>query len=469
MAGLSSLESERGVLGIILNHNSALFDVGQILAKADFYESYNGEIYILLRDMIEAGRTVTATALLYDIQDADIGGLPASQYLRKLEEDAPPADTIIEMARRIRDAAIRRRLEALGDEIKRLAVHSPVSISAEELRTKADEAVSALFTSISDLGVRHLFKEVGETILTRLKVTGDQPIGLPVGIKQVQDLIGALLPGRLYVIGGSPGSGKSSLLLQISRYVGRQGKAALIFSPEMEGDEVAERGLAADTGIAADQIERGLINNAEYETLWDANEKAKGEGVFIDASTRPSLARMRGLCLRKQRMGGLDLMGIDYLGLAAKSSPKASEWDSFDDNLGGMKRLAKDLQLPVIVLTQYATEALRDMGRWPFREPTQGDLLFAGIVERHADAILLVHRPEYSMLRNPVPETDKNHVAYLDGLVKWRGKALALLTKRRGGLGYGRREMGFDAPRMSFSDTLPRLTDAAAFDFEGQR
>lgn len=454
MTPITNAAAERALLGIIINHNQILFEVGSLAASDFRAEPLHGELLLLLKDQIEANRTVTAATLLHDAQDAPIwGDIKASDYLRQLEEEAPPPSHAQELARIVRDTALRARLvEAANGLIQRVQA-APVSIAATELRTEYDEAFAALFSTVDDLGIRPA-ATVAEESLNRLKSVRTDS-GYPLGLAGLEQLTGAFQPGRFYALGGAPGSGKSALALQVARHIAKTAPV-VIFSPEMQAAEQAERIMTFDTGISTHKIERNLVDNAEYEALFNAAEAMKGGRLYIDDHSAPTLAMIRGRAMRMKKLTGLALIVIDHCHYMGKPDRRMPDFEALNDNLTGLKQLAKDLSVAVLGLVQFGTEALRDMAKWPHRKPTQGDLLFAGIVDRHADAIVLVHRLETFLRRNQPYDGDKIVMEWKDRLASATGKADLILTKRRGGLGFGEQVVYFDAPRYRFSDNAPK-------------
>jgi replicative DNA helicase len=404
---------------------------------------------------------------MHDAQDAVIGeGITAREMIQRLSDEAPDQRVAVDLARQVYETALRRRLIGLAEELMATTLAAPVSVTADELRLQWDESFTKLFRSTSDLGLRSL-SEVSDALLEKLKHAGDRVIGISPGLAKLEELIGLLQPGRLYLIAGAPGSGKSSLVLQMLLHGARRGFHAALYTPEMEADEIAERALAAGSGLSAVKIETNDLQSAEYEAIWNAGERLRGEGggrLFLDASPVPSLAMIRGRSQRKQRMGGLDVVAIDHIGYLAREDRKQSDYEALDANLRGLKQLAKELRAPVIAVTQFGTDALRDMARWPHRRPTQGDILYAGMAERHADVVLLIHREEYFLRRNVPGENDlfkgKSYVGEHEARLlnpKIAGRAELILTKRRGGEGSGVRNVEFDAKRTRFNDAGPSL------------
>lgn len=447
-----SAEAERGLLGCIIQSNEVLYQIKSDLVAGDFIEPLHGEIWLLLRDLIETqARRVTGITLVTDAQDAIVWGeVKCSEYIQRLDRDAPPIHVAASLAQTVREMSRRRRLIALADELREMAVNAPVSITSDELRSKADEAVAAVFTDVADLGVRKL-SDIGDKVLERLKKK-DVEQGLVPPLTAVRQLIGSLLPGRLYMLGGSPGSGKSALLLQIARYLAREGRTCLLYSIEMGDEEQAVRALSSDTGISSVDLEKGLPSDKDFERVWTANEMERKNQMYIDGGSSPSLASIRGRSSRLKKLEGLDFLCIDHIHYLSKSDRKMSDHEALDENLKGLKQLAKDLKIPIMVVCQYGTEALRDMARWPHRKPTQGDLLFSGIVDRHADVVLLLSRREYFLQRSEPGLDDARRPEWSAALLAEEGWVELILTKRRGGRGWGTIRVGFNATTVEFRE-----------------
>lgn len=453
----TNLEAERGLLGIIITANDTVFDVGNLTAD-DFAEPANGELFKLLQDQIEAGRSVTAATLLHDAQDQIVwGDLKASDYLFALERNAPPPSVSRTLAQAIVDVALRRRLLETLAALQEKVVSAPVSIPAEKLRSEVDDELSQLFTSPTDLGVRQ-FPQVSQDIIERAakQARGDEADpGLRYGLSAYENLAGPGLPGRFYVISGLSGAGKSALTSQLMESVALQGKPVLIVSPEMDDEETVSRLLSAETGVPVESLERGLIDYDQFNKLMEAHEARKTLPLFIDPGSRPSVPMIRARALRLRSLVGLAAIAVDHLHYLQKPDRRQSNADAFDENLAGLKALAKDLGIPIFGLCHMTAEAVRDLGRWPHRLPTQSDLMFASSVDKHSDATVIVHRREYVIERNRLPEDDKDRARQSAALEQERDWAQLVLVKRRGGKGWGTERCCFDAQRVRFRDGEP--------------
>ena len=449
----NNLQAERGLIGAIISENDCVFETIGLLNKADFWEPANGELYTVCRDQITAGRRVTPTTVLHDLsQDADIGGIKASAYIDMLVDQAPPSNVVRELATVIRELSVRRSAIGLAEMLIERSHSAPASTSAQELLA-AFEADLAAVSSANDFGVR-LFSDVGTEVLNRIAAAlkSEKTIGLAPGLKAFQDLAGALMPGRVYFVAGSPGSGKSALAQQLATFVAKT-EPVLMVEAEMGADELVERHLASQTGISGDAIERGVLRLADYEPLHDANEEAKRLKLYVDAAASPSVSSIRGKVLRMKRTIGLGLVVIDHLLYLRKPDFKMGEYEAIRANLQALKQMAKDLDLPILVLAPLKAEYAKAP---EVRRPELGDIYNNGAVEQEADVILFVHNEETQLSKREPPENDPRRAEWLAKINAAHGKAELILVKRRGGKGTGIRTLGFNGSRFLFSDGIGR-------------
>lgn len=466
-----------------MRSNEIFFEVSQIVKKADFYEPYNGELFLLMQDMIEGGRTAIPMTLMHDFaQDRDIGGMKASDYLSLLFDNAlPTKEAAITTARTVADLAQRRRMLTLHWRAMEDVASAPVSATAMALHARHSAGFDGLFSSLSDVGIRHI-ADAGDAVLERVKqaALNETTIGLDIGLASLQDLIGPLMPGRLYLLAGGPGSGKSALSAQIGKFVARQDsdqvitdkdgrqkfrkRNVLMFEIEMDDEELAERDMAAATGISAGKIERAAIDAMEHERLYKANEDLRNTGFYVDSSTFQTVQQIRAKAMRMQRLQGLDLVIVDHLIYLQGTDPKVMETQLIRSNLQALKRMAKDMGIPVLLLTQFKGT----FNDGEVRDPTVGDLYGGSSVEQESDCIVFVQRDDYLLRRKePIADgTEKRNAeraAWGGRLAEAEGKAKFILAKRRGGLGHGKRTCFFDGPRLTFTDREPQsVRDARA-------
>lgn len=459
-----NLDTERGLLGILLEENDKLHEVTGIVGKADFFEPANGEIFILLRDMVEGGREAKPATLMHDMaQDADIGGVSASAYLSNLQREAPHGSMAVTFARTIRDLAMRRRLIGVAQTHLEEAFSAPATVSALEIENRYHAAASAVLTRVQEVGLQPM-GDVGKALLqsTQKALQGERRLGLSSGLKALDDLWGPLFGGRLYGLSGASGSGKTALAWQIARNIaeatpiinGEPESQVLFESLEMDGEELVTRDLTYLTGIPSAAIESATLSEGEFGRVVDGYEADQRKlPLVIDSAKGQTVGMIRGKAQRLKRLKGLSAIIVDHWRYLKPSS--RGDWmETMNEDLRALNAIADDLDVPVILIAQLKASYGSESTDWrKLREPNVGDIFNGAVLEQECDALILVHRMEYMLARRKPTEASQL-AGWEEELRKHIGRAQLILNKRRGGGGYGRRTVGFDGPTTRFSDSF---------------
>lgn len=449
-----NIDAEKGLLGIIMEFNDQLFEVSHLVSKVDFHEPFHGELYTLMRDMIETGREAKPVTLLHDVsQDADIGGISSSQYLQMLLADAPDRSMARTFARTIKDLALRRKLIDVASKHVDEAYSAPPTITAIEIESRYHAAASTLFGTVQEAGLQPI-ADLGMSVLkkTQAALQGETRNGLSSGLKAWDDLCGAFVPGRLISLTGPSGSGKTALALQIARHVAQE-ETVLFKSIEMDGEELATRDFQSMTGIAGEKIERADMGVDDFQRVVEAHESQRKSKLIIDSAKNATVGSIRGQAMRVKRMKGLKLLVIDHLRYIKPSTKSKDIFEQMSDDLQALNAVADDLGISILLLCQlkasYGSE--REL-----RDPNVGDIFNGAVIEQESDVLVIIHRKEYMMARRK-PDDGAKLSEWETEMQKWRGRAQLILNKRRGGHGYGQRIIGFDGPRQQFTDDIPRV------------
>lgn len=466
-----NFEAEQGLIGAVIIKNDLIFELMHVVRAEDFFEPTNGDLWRLLLDQISNNRAVTRLTMLQDVaQESTIAdGMKTREYIARIVEGAEPV-LARDYARIVRDNSEKRDLINFGRELVEATFNCPPSVPSGELRAENDSKFGTLYRTQADLGIQHI-ADVGDMVIDRVEVAihGHAEIGLASGLKTVTDLIGPLFPGDLVPLGGAPGSGKTALAQQICQYIGRKPesgkpKIALLYSIEMRRDQLAARMLAASAEVTVRSIRSGQMDREAQERLVEANAANRGTGFYVVHAKYPTINDVRMTALRMMRTVGLDFMALDHLHYLAPPKPGMEENEAINLNLMGLKQLADDLGIPIMPLVQFTAAGLRDMHKWPHRRPSIGDILYTGAVERHADAVALIHRPMYFLKRNEPDKTEKHYAEWEtrklkeeEGLVDLKADSWAdiIIGKAREGEGYGSRRCYFDGKRVRFFDHGP--------------
>lgn len=389
-----SIEAEQSVIGGLLLDNRAWDRIAGQVAEADFYRDEHRRIFRHIGRMLDRGQpadVVTVAESLEDSNEAEFtGGLA---YLGELANNTPSAANIRRYAEIVTERAILRKLVATADEISADAMN-PAGRGVMELLEKASSMVMGLAgarqAGREPQSIDELLPGVLETLEQRTEKRG-QITGLPTGFRDLDRATCGLHPGDLIVIAGRPSMGKSTLAANIAENVAIDGGTAFFISLEMSAHQLAERAVARFGNLDTQALRSGEISDDDYTKISASLARLHQKRLVI--ADDPSLSRAERIRLAarkvKQRMGGLDLIVIDYLQLMSHGANTRNE------ELGHITRYlkltARELSVPIIVLSQLS----RKVEERTDKKPMMSDLRESGAIEQDADVILMTYRDDY--------------------------------------------------------------------------
>lgn len=388
-----SIEAEQSVIGGLLLDNRAWDRIAGQVAEADFYRDEHRRIFRHITRMLDRGQpadVVTVAEALEDSNEAELtGGLA---YLGEIANNIPSVANIRRYAEIVRERRTRRDVLAIGHRIAEMAAIAGGDTGA------LVEQVTGLVMGLAD--TRHAGREpqsidellpgVLEALEQRTEKRG-QISGLPTGFRDLDRLTCGLHPGDLVIIAGRPSMGKTTMAVNIAENVAVDGGTAFVVSLEMAASQLAERSIARFGSISTQALRSGDLDDEGYgrvsASLARLHEKRL---VIADDPTLSHVARIR-LAARKvrQRMGGLDLIVIDYLQLMR------GDGNNRNEELGGITRalklLAREMACPIVLLSQLS----RKVEERTDKKPMMSDLRESGAIEQDADVILMCYRDDY--------------------------------------------------------------------------
>lgn len=385
-----SIESEMGVLGALLLDNSAWDRVADLLVEADFYRNEHRVLFGAIGAMVNANRAADVVTVFEHLQrqgkDEEAGGLV---YLNQLAQYLPSVASIRRYAEIVRERSVLRRLVATSDEIA-TAAFTPGDRTVAEI---VNDAQQKLFDIAVARGSQQVVA-IGEAMtgfLDRIQdlSTGERSPGVKTKIPSLDfRLGGGLKPGKLIVIAARPSVGKTALALQIARAFAEEGVGAGIFSMEMERQELVERILSQVGEIDLGHIVTGKLDNQEWSGLAGAVEHVNLLPMFIDDQPSLSASELQAKARKLKRAEGIGLVVVDYLQLMSASAQKAkdSRHHQIEEMSRGLKTLAKQLSVPLIVLSQLS----REVEKRTNKRATLADLKESGAIEEDADIVILL-------------------------------------------------------------------------------
>ena len=459
-----NIEAEQELLGAILVNNDAAGKVSAFLLPEHFAEGIHGRIYAAASTLIERGEIANPVTLkgVFERDEGlvDIGG---TAYLARLAAAATTVINAENYGRVIYDLALRRELIRIGEEMVNKAYVSGLDEMAKE---QIETAEQQLFSLAEDGRIEGGF--VSFTIALAQSVGMIDAAfrrgglsGVSTGLHDLDSRLGGLHRSDLVILAGRPSMGKTALATTMAFNAARlyhdtkgaEGAVVGFFSLEMSSEQLATRILSTETRISSSKLRRGEISDEEFtHKIVPANQILAEVPFFVDDSGGLTIAALRTRARRLKRTHNLGLIVVDYLQLMRASGrrPNDNRVQEISEITQGLKALAKDLEVPVLALSQLsrAVES-RDSQR-----PQLADLRDSGAIEQDADVVMFVYREEYYKARKKPREDTVEFAQWQQEIEKVHGLADVIIGKQRHGP-IGDVTLAFEAEFTRFSDLVP--------------
>jgi replicative DNA helicase len=395
-----SMEAESSVLGGLLLDNKSWEQVADLLSEGVFYRYEHRQVYAAIHALINASRPADVITVYEHLQSIgkaeEVGGLG---YLNSLAQYVPSASNIRRYAEIVRERAILRKLVTASDEIATNAFNT----QGKPVPQILDEAEQKIF-QIGEEGSRlkqgfQSMDQLAVILLDRVNQMADSPndiTGVPSGFVDFDKMTSGMQAGDLIVLAARPSMGKTALAINIAEHVAlNEGLPVAVFSMEMGASQLAIRIVGSIGRIDQQRLRTGKLNQEEWPRLTEAMEKLRNVSLHIDETPSLTPMELRANARRLARTcGKLGLIVVDYLQLMSGNT-SSSNGDNRATEIGeisrGLKMLAKELQCPVIALSQLnrSVETRTD------KRPMMSDLRESGAIEQDADVIMFIYRDDY--------------------------------------------------------------------------
>jgi replicative DNA helicase len=387
----SAIESEESLIGAMLLSAEAVSVAYETVQAEDFYRPLHGQIFGAIMALTHAGEPVDYVTVQAKLQERGAVAIELA-VLSSLQMNTPSAANAQHYAEIVRDKAQQRRLIAVGGEIvddSYVATDDVVGLIDEAERKINQIGDNRKIDTVSPLQ-RLLLSEAD--ILEERGETRGQFNGLETGYKSLDLILQGLQPSSMTIIGARPGTGKTAFALGVLVHVGAVVKRpALYFSLEMSRQELAERILASTARIDSSKLRTGDLSDADWNRAHEAFGFLQSARVFIDDNPSLTVMDVRSRSRRiKQQQGDLGVVIVDYLQLMSSRGRAENRQVEVSDMSRSLKILARELQCPVIALSQLSRK-LEDRAD---KRPVMSDLRESGSLEQDADVVLFLFRPE---------------------------------------------------------------------------
>ena len=465
----NNIEAEQALLGAIFTNNDAFYRVSDFLTPEHFFEPLHREAFTLCAALIRAGKQATPITIKSHLPEGTrVGDLTPFQYMVRLAAEATTIINAEDFGRAIYDLATRRGLITIGEDMVNIAYDAPLDVAPGDQIEDAERRLFAIAEQGRNGGG---FEPFGEALSKAIDMAANAYArdghlsGIATGLETLDFKMGGLQKSDLVVLAGRPAMGKTSLATNIAFNIAKvyepaqnadgtleaaNGGVVAFFSLEMSGDQLATRIIAEQARISSSKIRRGEITQDEFDRLTDRAQDFSRVPLYIDQTGGISIGQLAARARRLKRTSGLDVMIIDYIQLMQGNKRTDNRVQEITEITTGLKALAKELNVPIIALSQLS----RQVESREDKRPQLSDLRESGSIEQDADVVLFVYREEY-YLQNREPEMgSEEYVQWEAKFEQARGKADVIIAKQRHGP-TGTATLSFTPEFTLFADLAP--------------
>lgn len=389
-----SLDAEQGVLGSILINPDCFDEVAQIVKQDDFYLENHAEIFALMQKYNLQSKNIDVITLINSLVANNVydDEAAARSYIRLLVDVVPGSSNAKDYAAIVRDKATLRRLILATEEIQKDAYSE-----GEEVSKIVDLAEQRIF-EIAEKNIRRDFVHIRDVIvdtyerLSKLQETDNAELqGVDTGFTELDRYVGGFGKGNLIIVGARPGIGKTSFCLNLGTNIAKKTKKAVcFFSLEMSSEELVSRVISSEAMVLSERLRNGKLDKNDWPNIASACSVLSETDIYIDDTSNIGLTAMKA---KLRRVKNLGLVVVDYLQLMESESKRrdGSRVNEIGDISRGLKLLAKELNVPVIVCSQLSRSSEKEKER----KPMLSDLRDSGSIEQDADMVIFLSRDFY--------------------------------------------------------------------------
>jgi replicative DNA helicase len=387
-----NLEAERAVLGAVLLDAEAIHRAVEFIKDTDFFRDAHRRIFAKMLELAERSQAIDFITVKDELNrsgDLDQVGGPA--YIASLVDGLPRGVNVADYARIVKEKSSLRSLIQSANRVLASAYQAEDDAGAiideaeREIFSIAEGAIHQGFVSMRDLA-NASFAVVEQAHSRKQLVTG-----VPTGFIELDEMLAGLQPSDLIIVAARPSMGKTSLVLNIAQHVGTKTNMTVgFFSLEMSKEQLFLRMLTSEAGIDAHRLRTGFLGERDFPKLTHAMEALGGARIFIDDSASIGVLEMRAKARRLKAEHGLDLIIIDYIQLMQGRGRFENRVTELASISRGLKGLAKELGVPVVVLSQLS----RAPENRPNKRPQLSDLRESGALEQDADVVIMIFRED---------------------------------------------------------------------------
>tara|TARA_B110000196_G_scaffold139924_1_gene121234 strand:- start:1369 stop:2793 length:1425 start_codon:yes stop_codon:yes gene_type:complete len=452
----NNIEAEQSVIGSILVQNDIFDEINTIISSINFYDPMHQKIFSAIESLVYKGMLANPITLKnYFENEKDDLNIP--EYLVKITKFSTSSRQAIEYSRIIYDMFVRRELVKISESTIDSAKLNDLNISGQNIienseRLLFDLAEKGSFNS-SLVKFDEAMKQTIEMASAAFK-NDEGIVGVPTGLRDLDDRLGGLHNSDLVIIAGRPSMGKTALATNIAFHAAQKlqesGKKSSIafFSLEMSSEQLSTRILAEQSRIKSNDIRRGKISEDQFDKFIETSKNISELPLYIDETPAISIAAMSNRARRIKRLFGLDMIVVDYIQLMTGSlNNRDGRVQEISQITQGLKAIAKELKIPVLALSQLS----RAVEQRDDHKPQLSDLRESGSIEQDADVVMFVYRAAYYLERKEPQVATVEHAEWQAKMSEIAHLAQIIIAKQRHGP-TGNIDLEFEAMFTKFKD-----------------
>ena len=434
----NNIEAEQSVIGSILISNEIFDEVSLIIKSTNFYDPLHKKIFEAIEKLVYSGMLANPITLKnYFENEKDKIDVP--EYLVKITKFSSSTRQTIEYSKIIYDLYVKRQLIKISENTIYSAKLNDIDQNGQSI---IEESEKALFDLAEKGSLNSSITKFDNALKLTIEMASnayknDQGIvGVPTGLRDVDDKLGGLHKSDLIIIAGRPSMGKTALATNIAynaaqNILKRQEKSSIaFFSLEMSSEQLSTRILSEQARIRSDDIRRGKVTEEEINRYIETSRNIYNLPLFIDETPAITIATLSNRARRIKRLNGLSLVVVDYIQLMRSSSNKNDgRVQEISEITQGLKALAKELSVPVLALSQLS----RAVEQRDDKQPQLADLRESGSIEQDADVVMFVYREAYYLERKQPKLGSIEHAEWQSKMNDVNGLADIILGKQRHG------------------------------------
>ncbi len=464
-----NIEAEKALLGAIIINNNALDSVSDFLKAEHFFEPLHQKLFDIISQIIQNGKVADPITIKPFVEnDAKIGDITVYNYVVRLAKEAVTIINTKDYGSVIYDLFIRRSLINLGTQV----VNRAYDVSVELTTSQQIETVENQLFELAEKGKYGGGFENFDTAIAKAlnmasaaKKRSSRLSGIATHIKTLDEKMGGLQASDLIILVGRPGMGKTSLATNIAFNIANarkrdnsqanEGGIVGFFSLEMSTEQLATRIISEQIKVSSSDMRRGNISEEQFAKIIHAMRSLQTIPLYIDQTGGVSIAQLSARARRLKRQHGLDVLIIDYIQLMTSGSKRSLEnrVQEITAITTGLKALAKELNIPIIALSQLS----RQVENRTDKRPQLSDLRESGSIEQDADIVLFVYREEYYLKNEEPKESTAEYNKWQEAMEQAKGKAEVIIAKQRHGP-TGIVPLAFQSDFTRFSDLEHNVT-----------